>query len=222
MRKRVLIIIGLAHLLTTPGKRSPDGKFREAIYSREIGRGIKAKLEALGYTVAFDYDGDKLPKTMQTPMARLEQQRELALRVANVNQMCKDYGSSNVIYVSVHVNAAGADGKWHEARGWSVYTSPGRTMADNLATCIWNRAAINLPHSHKNALRADWSDKDPDYEAALYVLTKSACPAVLTENLFMDNREDVAYLTSDEGRHAIERLHVEGIVDYIEKTYGKA
>ena len=217
MKKKLLIIIGSAHLLTTPGKRSPDGKFREAIYSREVGRGIKAKLEAAGYTVAFDYDGDKLPKNMQTPMVKLEQQRELALRVANVNEFCKQYGKENCIYVSIHVNGIGTDGQWHDARGWCVYTSPGRTKADDLATCLWNRADKNLPHVHKNAIRADWSDKDPDFEAALYVLTKTACPAVLTENLFQDNREDVAYLTSDEGRHAIERLHVEGIIDYIQK-----
>ncbi|MBR2236334.1 MAG: N-acetylmuramoyl-L-alanine amidase [Prevotella sp.] len=218
MRKKLLIIIGFAHLLTTPGKRSPDGKFREAIYSREVGREIKAKLEAAGYTVVFDYDGDKLPKTMQTPMAKLEQQRELALRAANVNEFCNQYGKENCIYVSIHVNASPPnDGKWHDARGWCVYTSPGRTKADDLATCLWYRADKNLPHVHKNAIRADWSDKDPDFEAALYVLTKTACPAVLTENLFQDNREDVAYLTSDEGRHAIERLHVEGIIDYIQK-----
>jgi N-acetylmuramoyl-L-alanine amidase len=137
MKKKVLIIIGFAHLLTTPGKRSPDGKFREAIYSREVGREIKAKLEAAGYTVVFDYDGDKLPKTMQTPMAKLEQQRELALRVANVNELCKQYGKENCIYVSIHVNASPPnDGKWHDARGWCVYTSPGRTKADDLATCL--------------------------------------------------------------------------------------
>ena len=212
-----IIILGTAHLLTTPGKCSPDGKFREAIYSRERVREVKAKLAAYGYTVFVDYEGDKLPKTMQTPMTKLEQQRELALRVAHINELCKQYGKENCIYVSIHVNGSGTDGKWHDKRGWCVYTSPGKTKGDDLATCIWNRADKNLPHSNKNALRADWSDKDPDFEAALYVLTKTACPACLTENMFQDNKEDVAFLTSDEGRHAIERLHVEGIIDYIQK-----
>jgi len=218
MRKRVLIIIGFAHLLTTPGKRSPDGKFREAIYSREVGRAIKANLEALGYTVAFDYDGDKLPKTMQTPMAKLEQQRELALRVANVNQMCKDYGAANVIYISIHVNAAGADGKWHEAGGWQVNVSPKASSKSKLlAGCLFDAAkGVGLKMRQPSASQKYWNN------AALYILSNTACPAVLTENLFQDNKEDVAFLTSDEGRHAVERLHVEGIVDYIEKTYGKA
>ena len=38
----------------------------------------------------------------------------------------------------------------------------------------------------------------------------------MTENLFQDNVNDVALLLSDEGRHIIERIHVEGIIKYIE------
>ena len=216
-KKKVIIVLGTAHLATTPGKCSPDGKFKEYHYSREMVKIIKAILEGYGYRVLVDYEADKLPKSMQTPSAKLEQSRELGLRVNYVNEVCRNNGSGNVLYISIHCNAAGADGKWHDARGWSVYTSPGRTKSDDLATCIWNAAKKNLPNDHKNALRADWSDKDPDYEAALYVLTKTNCVAVLTENLFQDNKEDVAYLTSDEGIHAISRLHVEGIIDFIER-----
>lgn len=41
------------------------------------------------------------------------------------------------------------------------------------------------------------------------------CPAVLTENLFQDNRADVDYLLSAEGKQALADLHVKGIADYI-------
>ena len=63
----------------------------------------------------------------------------------------------------------------------------------------------------------DKSDGDRDYEANLYVLTHTNCPAVLTENLFQDNKRDVEFLLSDAGKHAIERLHVEGILKYLQK-----
>lgn len=215
-KENVIVILGTAHLSTTPGNGSPDGKFKEYRFSRETVADIKAALESKGYNVMVDYEADTLPKTMQTPSAKLQQSRELGLRVNTVNDICKR-STKKCIYVSIHVNAKGADGKWHDARGWSVYTSPGRTKSDALATCLWNAADKYLPHSHKNALRADWSDKDPDYEASLYVLTKTSCPAVLTENLFQDNKEDVAFLTSEKGHKAIVNLHVEGIVDYIEQ-----
>ncbi len=51
-----IIILGTAHLDTTPGKCSPDKKFRECIYSREIVADLKAILTSYGYTVFVDYE----------------------------------------------------------------------------------------------------------------------------------------------------------------------
>ena len=64
-------------------------------------------------------------------------------------------------------------------------------------------------------MRFDYADGDPDKESAFYILKHTNCPAVLTENLFQDNREDVDYLLSDAGKQAIVRLHVKGIIDYL-------
>jgi N-acetylmuramoyl-L-alanine amidase len=55
-------------------------------------------------------------------------------------------------------------------------------------------------------------------EAALYVLKHTECPAVLTENMFMDNKTDTDWLLSEDGKHALARLHVEGIIKYIESV----
>ena len=42
------------------------------------------------------------------------------------------------------------------------------------------------------------------------------CPAVLTENFFMDNLQDRDYLQSRAGKQAIVDTHVEGIIEYLE------
>ena len=52
-------------------------------------------------------------------------------------------------------------------------------------------------------------------EAGFYILRHTICPAVLTENLFMDNANDVAFLQSHSGKEAITMLHVEGIREYL-------
>jgi predicted O-methyltransferase YrrM len=52
----------------------------------------------------------------------------------------------------------------------------------------------------------------------LYVLKHTECPAVLTENMFMDNKADTDWLLSEDGKHALARLHVEGIIKYIESV----
>ena len=198
---KLIIILGTAHQKSIPGKGSPDGKFKEYKYSREVVSAIKSVLENMGYQVFIDIEDDDL---------KLPQSRELCLRCKIVNDLCKHYGKG--IYVSVHVNAAASDGKWHDATGWEVYTTPGKTKSDILATCLYEAARYN---NKSKKLRADFSDGDPDKEAHLYVLKHTECPAVLTENFFQDNKKDVDYLLSDEGFHAIVRLHVEGILKYI-------
>lgn len=211
----MIVILGTAHLGTTPGKCSPDGKFRECIYSREIVGRIKSELQKKGVTVFVDYEDLQPNSSMKGSTAKQEQSRELRWRANYVNNLCTKYGTNNCVYVSVHMNAAGSDGKWKNARGWCVFTSPGKTKSDTLATYLYNEAKAILPPDNKYYVRSDWSDKDPDYEANFYVLTKTKCPAVLTENLFYDNKDDLAFLTSEEGKKKIVEIHVNGIMKYI-------
>ena len=49
-------------------------------------------------------------------------------------------------------------------------------------------------------IRKDMTDGDPDKESGFYILKHTKCPAVLTENLFQDNKEDVGFLLSEEGK----------------------
>ena len=197
----ITIILGTAHQKSILGKGSPDGKFKEYKYSREVVSAISSILKNMGYQVFIDVEDDDL---------NVPQARELSIRCKIVNELVKQY--KDCIYVSIHVNAAGSDGKWHDATGWEVYTTPGITKADKLATCLYKAARYN---SENKKMRTDFSDGDADKEAHLYVLKNTNCPAVLTENFFQDNKKDVEYLTSDEGFHAIVRLHVEGILQYI-------
>jgi N-acetylmuramoyl-L-alanine amidase len=124
----------------------------------------------MGYNVFIDIEKDDM---------NISQSKELALRCQIVNNICRQY--KDCIYVSIHVNAASSDGKWHNATGWEIYTSVGKTKADNLATCIYNAAKQTLKNKK---VRTDFSDGDPDKEAHLYVLKHTTCPAVLTENFF--------------------------------------
>jgi N-acetylmuramoyl-L-alanine amidase len=41
---------------------------------------------------------------------------------------------------------------------------------------------------------------------------KTKCPAILTENLFYDNKDEVKFLQSEEGREAIAQIHVNAIL----------
>ena len=192
------ILIDNGHGHNTPGKRSPDGKFRESAYNREIAKRIVADLIDRGYDAEL--------------LAPEDNDVSLEERVRRVNALCSAHGKSNVILVSVHVNAAGNGSKWTNATGWSVYTCKGQTTSDKLAECLCEAAIKNFPGKR---IRTDYSDGDSDWEANFYILRHSLCPAVLTENFFMDGL-DLEFLQSKAGKQAIVDTHVEGIIEWLE------
>ena len=192
------IFIDNGHGLMTAGKRSPDGQFREPFYNREIARRVVSDLLDRGYDAEL--------------LVPEDDDVSLAERVRRVNAACFLMGKQNVILVSIHVNAAGNGLKWLNATGWSVYTCKGQTESDKLAECLCQAAIKNFP-GHR--IRTDMSDGDMDWEEGFYILRKSLCPAVLTENFFMDSRDDLEYLQSKTGKQAIIDTHVEGIIEYL-------
>ncbi len=50
---------------------------------------------------------------------------------------------------------------------------------------------------------------------SLSIAGDTNCPAVLTENLFMDNRQECDYLLSEAGKETLAQLHVNAILNYI-------
>lgn len=193
------ILLDNGHGNNTPGKRSPDGQFRECYFTREIAAEIDCKLRKEGY------DAELLVPELYDV--------KLLERVHRANVNCQTYGASNVLLVSIHCNAAGSGKEWMNGRGWEAWTSAGQTEGDKLAECLYESALETFAPGTK--IRSDWGDGDYDKENQFTILSKTLCPAVLTENFFMDNKDDVDYLLSDEGKEAIVRCHVEGIKRYI-------
>lgn len=184
-------------------KQSPDGRIKEYVYCREIVAEVVKRLRTQGYDAE-----NTVPENGDVSLGE---------RCNRVNAYCDRLGAKNVVFVSIHNNAAGC-GQWMSARGWEAWTSKGQTMGDKLADCLYDAAQKYLPQGTK--IRTDLTDGDRDKEGNLAVVRGTRCAACLTENLFQDNREDVEYLLSPEGREAIIKLHVEGIKAYIAK-YGK-
>lgn len=198
------VILGTAHREKTPGKCSPDGLFREYKYSREICLEVQKELTKKGVDCIIDFIDDDIPGIVTDS-------QELVKRVNFVNEICKKEGSKNCIYVSVHNNAAPPnDNKWHDATGLSVFVSSNCSEnSKRLAKTLYDEgAALGLKGNR-------CVPKEHYWVYNFYVCKHTACPAVLTENLFQDSKSDVAFLTSDEGRKKIVKYLVDGIIKYI-------
>lgn len=195
------IILDAGHGIDTPGKRSPDGRFREYKFNRIIVNAVAEHLRLRGYDVEI-----LTPEETDVPLPE---------RVDRANRMTCQLGLpiQKVCIISIHANAAGNGSKWMKARGWCAYTCKGHTLSDELANCLYKAARKYLPGQR---IRTDYTDGDPDFEAQFYLLRNTYAAAVLTENLFYDNPDDHAFLESIEGQKAIVALHVEGIVNFLE------
>lgn len=191
----MLVLIDNGHGKDTAGKRSPDGRLREYAYAREIAARLEQALKERG-----------IEAIRITPE---ENEISLAERCRRANR----YGADGVILVSIHCNAAGADGKWHDARGWSAYVSRNASKKSKELACRLIDAA------EKEGLKVRrYSQDEPYWTQNLAICRDTNCPAVLTENLFQDNREDVDYLLSEKGKQTIVELHMEGIMAYLGKV----
>ena len=194
------ILIDNGHGILTKGKRSPDGKLLEYAYTRELARQIVTTLKARGYDAEL-----LVPEEDDIPLSE---------RVRRTNAHCQAFGKTNVILISIHVNAAGDGSKWMNATGWSCYTCKGQTESDRLADCLYKAVEQILKNQ---VIRTDYArDGDPEWEENFYILRHTQCPAVLTENFFMDSLYDRDFLLNEAGKQAIVDTHIEGIIKYIE------
>lgn len=205
--KHIKILVDNGHGDNTAGKRSPYSAYRtkpeidfyEYKWNREIAKPLVERLVALGYDAEI-----LVPEVTDISLAE---------RVRRVNAYCNQYGSSNVLLISVHANAAGDGKQWYTARGWSAYTTKGDTKSDKVAEFLYDAAE---EHFKGLKIRTEKADGDRDIEANFYIIKNTYCPAVLTENFFYDNIEDVKYILSEEGREAVIQCHIDGITKYIE------
>ena len=205
----ILVLLDNGHASCTPGKRSPleegEEQFFEYEFNRDIVKRIAEKLkeEKIRYEILVPEVDEDIP---------------LSDRAARANKWCDSYGKDKCLFISVHANAAGNGSKWMSARGWSCYTSKGETKSDTYAEKFMKEAEkILLPLGQK--VRR-YSSNKYSWEENYTVLVKTKCPAILSENLFYDNKQDIEFLRSEEGREAIAQIHVNTILD-IAKNLGK-
>lgn len=111
-------------------------------------------------------------------------------------------------FISVHCNSA----ENPAAEGFEVYTTPGQTLADPLATAIFKQVEATFPDM---TMRTDYGDSDPDKEANYYVLKNTNAPAVLIEAGFISNMQEQAQMQDNEWCIKMTSAWARGVTDWI-------
>lgn len=206
--KQILVLIDNGHgdPPLTGGKCSPDGRLKEYTYCREIAQRISRELSLKGIETKL-----LVPETKDIPLTE---------RVRRVNGWCAKRGAKNVVLVSVHNNAGPETqklivrkdkfGTWKTATGFSVMISKNASSNSKRLAKMFTERAMNMGLMGNRAI-----PQEKYWVQSLAMTRDTNCPAVLTENLFQDNEDEVKYLLSEEGKQAITRLHTETLIEYI-------
>ena len=199
--KNVIIILDPAHGADVAGKCSPDGKHREYAWSRARVKALKAMLVNLGYEVYTTTESENEPG--------LSKRKNFATQVRH---------GERKLLISLHNNAAGAAGKWMNATGVEVYTTPGVTDADVCADMILSQLKKDFPDYKMRYNRDKYLERDK--EARFTVLMGADYMGVLIEWLFQDSKTDVEKLLDADVNRKFESSIVEAIErinDYFKK-----
>lgn len=144
-----------------------SGWFYEGVSNRRIAAEFIAQASRMGY--------------LCIPVYHPSKDTSLSTRTNLANGIAEALGA-NSLYISFHSNAFDST-----ARGWCVFHHPnsraGEAIANNIAQEVVSLCAeYGVP------------SRNPVLDSGFHVLTYTAMPAVLIENLFFDNEQDAELL----------------------------
>lgn len=174
------------------------GRFREGNFNRLVAALVVSRLAGAGLDAEC--------------VVQEQQDISLGERVRRVNNLCRTLGASNVLFVSIHANAAAVGNLWTAARGFSVHVARRCSEASLRLGRIFTDTATEMKLLGNRSVPAEkvWRND-------FYVIKNTLCPAVLTENLFYDNKDDIRFIASPTGRAKIAELHTRAILKYMGK-----
>ena len=192
---KALLILDVAHGADVPGKRSPDGKFQEWMWSRGF---CKRLMMEFFNPMHKGFD-------VIVPYLHSHDEPGLSTRVKVYNNLSRDYEFT--FTASMHNNAANNPAKWwntmaKDGGGIEIWTDKEHNHSDELAE-IFMKVIMTLAPNEKYRLN---HPKDVSKDANFTVIhgykkkdifIPRKYEAFLLETLFMDNVVDIKKLMDE-------------------------
>lgn len=191
MKQKLLVLLDNGHGKNTAGKRSPKWEDGTQLFEYEFNRDIVERIAKKLGDEEIEY------KILVPEITDIS----LSERCRRANHIY-DKLDGKCFLISIHANAGGGT-------GWECWTSKGQTASDEMAEMFFLEATKEFVPGWK--MRSEISDGDHDKESQFYILKHTKCPAILTENFFMDTEKDCRLIMNDYGRDRIACAHFNAI-----------
>ncbi|ARI77792.1 N-acetylmuramoyl-L-alanine amidase [Halobacillus mangrovi] len=191
----ILIALDDGHGMNTAGKRTPfipelGRSIKENEFNRAVVRILRQELERCGFATLLVAPTDEdIPLVKRTDLANV--------RKAD-------------IYVSIHYNAFDGSFSGQNPSGIEIYVYPGNLNAESgkLATAVGKYLRQGTKQNWRGIKEADF-----------HVLRETNMPAILTENGFMDNKEEALLMINESFQREVAVEHAKGICEYFNVSY---
>lgn len=200
----ITIVVDAAHGGSDPGAKSPDKDYTEAGLSLEIAKVIQAIAKEYNVKVVMTRESDVLPGGAVTKDEGLK------------NRMAITKKSNAYAFISIHLNSAVPAEKYQEKlSGIEAYVSNTRNdeKGKKLASFMLNKLASVYKTQQELKYRS---------QNGIWVLDQTDCPAVLLECGFINNKEDLDFITNKDNQEKIARNILSSIVAFKSKEFEMA
>jgi len=196
MKQYSQIVLDNGHGSNTAGKRSPDGRFLEWKWNREV------------VDLILSYASNDETISQFSKLVPEEEDIALDWRTNKFDNRIKRselFPSDTTLLLSIHSNAAGMGDKWYNAKGFGVFYDRKHAhevepVAQMFAHVIEKTIEAGEETNYK---LKKWGEGIIPTENKYSIIAFPKCNSLLLELGFYDNQEEVEYLLSLEGKREI-------------------
>lgn len=201
--KEITIVVDASHGGNDPGVKSPDYKYSESEISLEIARRIQELAKEYHVKVVMTRENNEFPGGAVTKDEALRKRVDIANKI------------KPAAFISIHLNTASPNKEYTKESGIEAYVSNKRNDdgGKKLASVILQNLAGIYPTKQELKYRS---------QAGIWVLDQNTCPSVLLECGFINNTEDLAFITSKENQEKIARKILEAVVKFRSENFAMA
>ena len=198
--EEITIVVDASHGGNDPGAKSPDDKYKESEISLEIAKRIQDLAKEYHVKVVMTRENDEFPGGALTKDEALRKRVEIANKV------------KPAAFISIHLNAEYSNSGYTQLSGIEAYISNKRN--DNGDKQLASAILQNLSSLYKTMTEVKIRNT-----AGVYILDQSTYPSVLLECGFINNTEDLAFITDKSNQEKIARKILESVVKFRSKNF---